>query len=75
MLSGSGISIKIRPFSADDCEDTVCPLPPVPKPDSSQGTPNPENGTPPPKRRRLCGIRKHEGHDKRSCPEKDTAFT
>ena len=40
---------QIRPFCADECKDTVCPLPSVPKPGSRQGTPNPENGTPPPK--------------------------
>ena len=74
---------QIRPFCPDEDKDTVCPLPSSPKPGGSRrGTPHPEAptlshpegemlaATPPPKRRRLCGVCHEAGHNKRSCPNK-----
>ena len=72
---------SIRPFCLPEHQDTTCPLPSVPKPGGSRGaTPAPrdednnedDDGVPPPpKRRRSCGICKEEGHDRRSCPQKE----
>lgn len=66
----------IRPFCEKDSDkDSTCPLPSVPKPNSRPGTPaRPTpvgDSEPPTKRRRLCGICKEEGHNSRSCPNKE----
>ena len=72
---------QIRPFCAEEDKDTTCPRPSAPKPAGSRaGTPHlPDRtladqeetaGTPPPKRRRVCGICKEPGHDKRNCLKK-----
>ena len=63
---------QIRPFCPDEDQDSVCPLPSIPIPGGSRGgTPGPEDitSTPPPKRRRVCGICEQEGHNRRSCPD------
>ena len=68
----------IRPFCPDGDKDTTCPLPDVPKPGSAPGTPArsqrshvQDDVEPPSKRRRLCGICRQEGHNSRSCPNKE----
>ena len=71
---------QIRPFCPPDDQDSVCPLPSVPRPGGSKrGTPHPEGALPdpdppasppPPKRQRTCGICHTVGHDRRSCPDK-----
>ena len=69
---------QIRPFCPPDDQDSVCPLPSVPRPGGSKrGTPHPEGvlpdspaSSPPPKRQRTCGICHGVGHDRRSCPDK-----
>ena len=71
---------QIRPFCPPDDQDSVCPLPSVPRPGGSKrGTPHPEEALPdpdppasppPPKRQRTCGICHAVGHDRRSCPDK-----
>lgn len=67
----------IRPFFPPNDQDSVCPLPTVPRPGGSRhGTPHPEGVLPdspassPPKRQRTCGICRGVGHDRRSCPDK-----
>ena len=69
---------SIRPFCPDGDKDTTCPLPDVPKPGSTPGTPvRPSQPPvddirePPPKRKRLCGTCKQVGHNSRSCPNKE----
>ena len=86
IISPKGLSAKrqwylhdcIRPFCPDGDKDTTCPLPDVPKPGSAPGTPArsqqprlEDDIEPPSKRRRLCGICRQEGHNSRSCPNKE----
>jgi hypothetical protein len=69
---------SIRPFCPNDDKDTTCPLPDVPKPGSRPGTPalptqppvDDREPPPVPKRKRLCGTCKQQGHNSRSCPNK-----
>ena len=68
---------QIWPFCAEEDKDTTCPLPSAPKPGGSRRcTPHPEEpsvvgeATPPPKRRRVCGVCHESGHDKRNCSKK-----
>lgn len=71
---------QIRPFCPDEDKDAVCPLPQCPKPGASrESTPVPDESTPVSvesdqapraKRKRVCGLCKEAGHDKRTCPQK-----
>lgn len=70
---------QIQPFCPDAAKDVTCPMPTVPKPSSRANTPTPPSsptldGTlpsvPPPKKRRLCGICREEGHNARSCTKR-----
>ena len=68
---------SIRAFCPDADKDVTCPLPAVPKPGSAPGTP--VRRTEPPlevvepsaKRKRLCATCRQEGHNSRSCPNKE----
>ena len=67
---------SIRPFCPDGDKDITCPLPNVPKPGSAPGTPvrhtqPPAEDVPAPKRKRLCGTCRQEGHNSRTCPNKE----
>ena len=67
---------NIRRFCPDADKDTTCPLPDVPKPGSTPARPQPlaslgDSVEPPSKRRRLCGVCREEGHNSRSCPNKE----
>ena len=64
---------QIRPFCPDEDMDSTCPLPTVPKSSSRHNTPCPEETTtqPPAKRKRQCGTCRQEGHNSRSCPNKE----
>lgn len=67
---------SIREFCPEFDQDVTCPQPSVPKPSSRAGTPapvppSPPNSPPPAKKRRLCGICRREGHNSRSCPNKE----
>ncbi len=70
---------NIRQFCSDEDKDITCPLPSVPKPISRENSPAPEishrtessvTASPPPKKRR-CGLCRQEGHNSRSCPNKN----
>ncbi len=70
---------SIRQFCSDEDKDITCPLPNVPKPISRENSPAPEishptessvTASPPPKKRR-CGLCRQEGHNSRSCPNKN----
>ena len=69
----------IREFCPDSDKDLTCPLPAVVRPTSSApGTParttqptTGEDDVEPPSKRRRCGICR-EGHNSRSCPNKET---
>ena len=70
---------QIKPFCLPDDQDSVCPLPSVPRPGGSKHEPPHPEGTlpdpdtpaspPPPKRQIACAICHAVGHD-RSCPDK-----
>ena len=69
---------SIREFCSDSDKDITCPLPDVPRPTSSApGTParvvpaTGEADVEPPSKRRRCGVCR-EGHNSRSCPNKET---
>ena len=68
---------SIRPFCPESDKDATCPLPDVPRPGSAPGTPahrtqpHTEDAEPPPKRKRLCGTCTQEGHNSRSCPNRE----
>ena len=69
----------IRPFCPDSDKDITCPLPTCPNPRSTRGTPardatpapDPDTVEPQAKRKRLCGTCRQEGHNSRSCPNKE----
>ena len=75
---------SIREFCPAEDRDITCPEPSVPKPGSRAGTPISEDEsiaesmarapTPPPlppKKKRWCGICRREGHNSRSCPDRE----
>ena len=68
---------NIRPFCPDSDKDITCPLPEVPNPKNTRRTPVRDTSPPlvdvepPTKRKRLCGTCRQEGHNSRSCPNKE----
>ena len=68
---------NIRPFCPDSDKDITCPLPEVPNPKNTRRTPVRDTSPPlvdvepPIKRKRLCGTCRQEGHNSRSCPNKE----
>ena len=69
---------QIREFCPEGDRDVTCPRPSVPKPGSRAGTPVAEGtneeevvASPPAKKSRRCGTCREEGHNSRSCPNKE----
>ena len=70
---------QIRQFCADEDKDKTCPLPSIPKPMSRESSPATESShgpvpsvsKSPPRKKRCCGLCRQEGHNSRSCPNKE----
>ena len=68
---------NIRPFCPDSDKDITCPLTEVPNPKNTRRTPVRDMSPPlvdvepPTKRKCLCGTCRQEGHNSRSCPNKE----